>query len=572
MKWLLCLLPFVAYSDLLDDVRRVHAHLSIDDATSALNEAEMMIKKYPESVDAGMAWIEALAANGFEERAMNAWNALSVSHPELIQNRRLLEEICWGILKKGVQSTQFGVRLSSLVGAYLTRDARALPILLSMMRDSNAVVRSVAIQMSGQFCDAPLKDEIKRLMQEEKIWMVRLAVIQAAGALRMKELVPQLKAIIQSEKSTYEERGLSIEALLNIYEKISLEELKALAHSNRAGMRHLACSIAARFEVVEGKEIVFELIRDSNPQVRIAALNAVGLFYRHFTEKERLESLLSDAMKDADPSVAITASWAALLAQIPSGVENLEKWLNDEFAENRRLAAAAVATAGSYGVKLAGKTIESSQDRYVQVNLAIGLLGQAEETEKCCNLIFDFLLNEKRMWMWDQESNPLFKVLAVSKVRYIDHIPNYPEAVDQMTRLNLVSLLALADDPRAAPALKNFLQKRSWGITGVAAATLLQEGDDSSMEVVKELLNDSDPDVRLQASLVLAMMGRDESVLRDLQGAYGQASHERKLHILEALARISSPDSHSFLVGLLHEPFSILRVAAAAALIQTLNH
>jgi Ser/Thr protein kinase RdoA (MazF antagonist) len=67
------------------------------------------------------------------------------------------------------------------------------------------------------------------------------------------------------------------------------------------------------------------------------------------------------------------------------------------------------------------------------------------------------------------------------------------------------------------------------------------------------------------------MMGRDESVLADLQGAYGGASHERKLQILESLTRIGSVESHSFLVGLLKESFPVLKIAAAAALIQILN-
>lgn len=175
------------------------------------------------------------------------------------------------------------------------------------------------------------------------------------------------------------------------------------------------------------------------------------------------------------------------------------------------------------------------------------------------------------MWMWDTRPNPLFQILAPSQVRYVDHIPNYPEAIDQITRLNLVSYLAIVEDERALAALKSFLQKKTWGISGVAAATLLQEGDESALEIVRECLNDSDPNVQLQACLVLAMFGRDESVLSDLQKAYAGADHERKLHILEALGRIGTDQSYSFLIGCLREPFPILRVATAAALIQCLN-
>ena len=140
-----------------------------------------------------------------------------------------------------------------------------------------------------------------------------------------------------------------------------------------------------------------------------------------------------------------------------------------------------------------------------------------------------------------------------------------------MTRLNLVSVLALVEDPRAQDVLKSFLQNKSWGITGVAAATLLQEGDASAMDTVRSLLQDSDPNVRLQACLVLAMMGHDESVIIDLQKFYVDSDHERKLHILEAIGRIGRDESYSFLIGVLEEPFQILRVAAAAGLIQSAN-
>ena len=110
--------------------------------------------------------------------------------------------------------------LPLLIGTFLTRDIRAVPVLLRMMRDSNAVIRSVAVQMSTAYRDAPLKNEIARLMNEEKVWMVRLEVIKAAGMLRMKEMAPKLKTLIQSEKTTYEERQFAIASLLEIYRRV----------------------------------------------------------------------------------------------------------------------------------------------------------------------------------------------------------------------------------------------------------------------------------------------------------------------------------------------------------------
>ncbi len=565
MLWLLAA-ALIASSGLEEEgIRRVQAHLLIEDSQSALTEAEGLAGLYPDSLEVNKTLVEALAANGFEEQALDLWNQLTAKQPDLLYDRHLLEELAWGVLKKGTRSTQYGVRLASTIGAYLTRDTRAVPILLRMMRDSNAVIRSVAVQMSTAYRDAPLKDEITRLMRDERVWIVRLEVIKAAGMLKLKEMTPVLQALVQSEKTTFEERQIAITSLLEIYDQISLPEFMTLARSNRAGLRHLACSIAAHFEMAEAKDEVIRLIQDNNPAVRIAALNAFGLVYKG------KEADIAGALTDSDPAVAITASWAAYLIGSSRGEETMEKWLSDSLPENRRMAAAALAAVGGRGVKLSVKTMKESTDPYVKANIALGLLGQRVEVKVCCDLIYDFLENEKRMWMMDKKPNPLFEILAPSQVRHNDQIPNNPEAQDQMTRLNLVSLLALVEDPRALPALKTFLQRKSWGVSGVAAATLLHEGDDTALEVVKQLLNDSDANVRLQACLVLAMFGKDESVLRDLQGAYSGSDHERKLHILEALGRIGNAQSYSFLVGVLREPFPILRVAAAAALIQSVN-
>jgi len=573
MKYLVCLAILAAMAPPLEEegVRRVQAHLLIDDPASALQEAAELAAQYPDSRLAGGALIEALAAAKREEEALAVWTRLSAKYPDLIGDRHLLEELSWGVLKKGLDSTQNGVRLAALIGAYLTHDARAVPILQKMMRDSNAVIRTVAVQMSTSYQDAPLKDEIARLMDQEKIWVVRLEVIKAVGALKMREFAPKLKAIVQSERATYEERQLAIEALLHIYEKIAPGEMEILAKSNRAGMRHLACSIAAYFDMEEAKGEILRMIQDPHPDVRIAALNAFGLKYREKVPKKEAMEVLASVLSDPHPGVAITAGWAAMLIDPAVGSPVLEKWANDPVAENRRLAAAAITAVGGKGTALALSLLRASSDPYVKANLSIGLLGQRMETALCCDCLYDFLTQEKRMWMWDTRPNPLFQALAPSQVRHVDHIPNYPEAIDQMTRLNLVSLLSILEDPRAGDALKKFLQKRAWGITGVAAATLLQEGDESALEVVRGCLHDSDPNVRLQACLVLAMLGRDESVLSDLQGAYAGADHERKLHILEALGRIGTAHSFSFLLGVLREPFPILRVAAAAALIQCIN-
>src|SRR5690606_2790131 len=101
----------LAVSSIEDEgIRRIQAHLLIEDPHSALVDAEALASECPDSSEIQKILIEALAANGLEEEALKAWNRLTLKRPELLYERHLLEELAWGVLKKGTSSTQYGVR------------------------------------------------------------------------------------------------------------------------------------------------------------------------------------------------------------------------------------------------------------------------------------------------------------------------------------------------------------------------------------------------------------------------------------------------------------------------------
>jgi HEAT repeat protein len=119
--------------------------------------------------------------------------------------------------------------------------------------------------------------------------------------------------------------------------------------------------------------------------------------------------------------------------------------------------------------------------------------------------------------------------------------------------------------------VKSFLSCHEWGVTGAAAATLLQEGGEDSFSLIRELLQDPEENVKLQAALILAMFKHDPDATDVLMQSYQKADRDRKIHILEALGHIKDPRIAPFLVKVLQEPFQGLRVVAASALIQYLN-
>ena len=224
-------------------------------------------------------------------------------------------------------------------------------------------------------------------------------------------------------------------------------------------------------------------------------------------------------------------------------------------------------------MEIAKEHLRLSKDPYVRVNLALGLVGLREDLMVSCMAIAEQLRDEKSgLWMWDTSMNPVFRVLAPSRVRHVEQIANYPVIVDRLTRLDLLGLLSMLHYPQALDAVKSFLKTGQAQLVGAAAGTLIQELEEEGVAALKLLLEDPEQEVRLEAALILALWGKESSGVGVLLQAYPGVPRERKIQILEALGHSGDPSAVPFLLEVLGEPFQVLRIVAASALIQCLYH
>ncbi len=553
--------------------RRVSAHLLLHDPNSAVDEAKRARFLFPESKMLQVSLIRALCEKGDEIDAIEEWKRATLHFGIKPDERYLLEMLAWGVLNKGEDSTQPFVRLSSLLGACATHDARAVPLLLREMRGTNSWLRAVAVRLAAGFGDAPLRDEILRLFRTEKVWYVRLEVIKAIGQLQIGAAKSMLKELIAQPRTLTEERGYAILALVNMYEQVEPEDLKQLLHSKRAGLRELACHIVAHLELKDKLDELLPLLQDTSFEVRLAALNCLGLMRDAQNPRQDILEKIRPCLNDHTQQVAITAAWAVLLYGDKEGEKRLEKWVKDSEPQMCRLASAAVAFSGMQGLPLAKKLIRECDDSYVQVNLALGLIGLRQETKLASDVIYHLFSKEhKELWMWDNHLNPLFRTLSPSRVSHIEHIPHYPMVVDQLVKLDLLSVLSIMRYPKALDAVKGFLKNQTWGVSGAAAATLMEEGSDECLSLVERLLNDPDQKIRMQAAFIMAMLGGESSAVKVLQAVYPHMDREMKLYILEAIGHVGDPSSIPFLLNIFKEPFQVQRLVAASALIQCLYH
>ncbi len=548
-------------------LEKVRAHMQLRNFASAALSAEQGLINYPESKELRLALIEALSQKGDEIAAVSRALDPGGSFTESERNQ-MVEWLAWGAIGKAGLSNQLPIRMSTLVSAATTRDARALPLLSVHLTDSNSHLRSLAVRLVPLLGDKTLCNRLITMLDQEKVWYVRLELIRAIGQLRLREGEPKLREILSHKNTLAEERFAAVIALVSIYQSVSESEIVHLIASNRAGLRQLAAELILHFEMRSAGKQLIQLLSDSAADVRISALNALALLGAPEGAKDQIEQLL----KDSNPAVAITAAWCSLVTQNVKGEEFLARHLHCGNQEWARFAAGSIAHSGSAGTALAQREIMRTSDPYVRMNLALALIYQRKNLPLAKEMLWGSYNGESSaLWMWDSSKNPLFRVLEQSRVSHIDQIPSYPEAISGLTRLEILSILGALDFSDAQKGMKELLKNRSWYVAGGAAEALLQDGDQESRALALALLNDVDPKVRLQAALVLGFAGGEPGLATAvLIEGYQVADRETKMQIVRALGSLGDKQSIPFLLEVVSEPGSTLRTMAAGAIIECL--
>jgi len=569
-----CILVLIVSNITANDDRdrlssRINAHFTINDNQAAYQEAHQAIQSFPDSDILFCCYIQASARLGLERKMLAAWDKYAEYYPAQSLNRQLIEEMAWGVLNKAATSSSLVMRQMSLLAALFSQDTKGVKILHRGLEDSNYAIRALAVELSGHLPDAKLVNRIRILFHDEKTWLVRQKIIPAIGTMKIHELKPELKALIASDESLAEEKALAIKAILDLSDCLEREEVFKLAQSNRAGLRLLACEAITYFQSMRDLDLLFMLSKDFNPDVRLAALQAIGLL-RPQNEESKVLSIARERTQDANYQVVIAATWLLTLYEPQEGMNGFTSLIHLPQRDRRILAAAALKATGRYGAPLALKLFNTHFDPYVRLNLSIHLAGQRLSNQGVCSMLEEILENDNSKWCKFEVGH--FEAIATNRIFKNRESELTTEMEDQLVRLEILNLLAILKSINAQSAIRQFLTERPWQISGAAAILLLTEGDELAIELVCNLLDDPQYKVRLQAALVLSLWSQEESAIEVLEKSYLNSNQEQKCRILEAIARIGSMKSVPFLIEVLHEPSQTLRLVAALGVIQCLNH
>ncbi|MDX8430463.1 MAG: hypothetical protein SNF33_01460 [Candidatus Algichlamydia australiensis] len=550
---------------------KIEDHFILEDYARAEELLKWGYAHYSDSLILKKLELKQLSRTGRQREALEIWKKMPLLPDK--ERRHLLEELAWGTLVKGEDSQQFPSRYFALLGAFFTRDARATFYLQRALRSSNAALRSIAVQMVADYRDPVLIDEIIEMIESERNQNVRYALMQTVGRLKIYSVSQKLEQLLDGAREDLRMRGFITEALVHLYEDLSQERLYALLNSPRTAMRYLGARLIAYLDRSEEIPKLIDLLDDPSIDIRVIALCSLGEFSnKTLQDQKQLRDKLLLFSVDTNPHLALTASWLLLRTDPVAAQAPLHKLLYESHQKIRLLATSAITIAGEAGLPLLREALYNSPDEYVRLNSANGLLSLREETKTAKDEISHFLHKQTDQIMIDRYSHPIFSPIAPSLVRHSVQVARRPEMVDHQTRLSLISLLAIVNDPRAESLIKEFLLSQNLNIGMTATVTLMKEGSNEGLELIRNFLHDSNPKLRLQAALALAFLWQDPAALSVLTSLYEKVPYETKLVILEAVAGIGGMAQIPFLLERLEEPFLVLRIAASSALIQALHH
>jgi HEAT repeat protein len=393
---------------------------------------------------------------------------------------------------------------------------------------------------------------------------LRPELIRALAAHPNAENQRVLTQFLQRFDLTSTERRETAAALARQNAGVAEEDIERLITSESAGQRLLACCLVEEYGRDLGSIDLSPLVEDALPDIRLAALQAMRI------QRMPVKDVAARLCHDVDPCVRASAAWTLLFEGEEEGHHCLMKALRSPDPRLSHYAGLVLAHGGQEGAEMAAELLQRVRDPLARVNLALGMVGEGVERDQAIEALVESLQSRQERWCRFQRGACLS---GVSAQRLHAQELSLAQAVaeDLLTRLQVLGAVASVDPEAARAPLRQLLQGLQRQVAGQAGVQLLMEGDAQDLSLVRAMLDDPSPNVRVQAALLLAGLARDTTARVHLEAAYDQAPRETQERILESLGQLKDKASLPFLRSKVQEPFEGLRIIAASSILQVLN-
>lgn len=547
---------------------RIKYHLILKDFASACHEIDLALKEYPKNRDLLREQIHVYALAGLEKEVLDCSKNYFKSFDNNFEETALLEEVAWCILEQGINNTSPATRLAALQGAGSTRDARAHLYISSAFKDRCALIRAATCKLTSQLSYTEFSPYLLQLAEFDNSASVRKAALEALGALKETRIKTLILRKLKSADVSREERHVMAKTLATLEEKSPGSCFKGLISSKDPVLRCLGAEYAVYTRLKSSQKDLMILLDDKNYNVQIDVLHALAVLWPQWSCNEKDILKIRDLSYSKDRNLSLAACWVLSLCHPQEGLKLLQEKIENYCLHDRMLAIAVACALGLKAVPLLNDVLENKNlDSFAKLNAALALLRLRKENEKAVRWIENFFeTNEQSLGR--MEWGPL-KVYVPERLQSESSMPL--EFMDIATKLEIFNLLAIMKAPFVTGALKQCLESRLWGASGIATMVLLSEGEEHESELIeKAMALARTPQLKLQAALVLAFWGKSEEAFAPLLEAYEGAGRDIKERILGALGSIGSEKTVPFLARSLNEPAASLRVQAAASLLQVL--
>lgn len=534
---------------------RIEALLTIGDAQQALLELEPLLASDPDNRSLQRLEVLSLARKKEITPLLKAYKR----YHDLTKDdfdKKLLEEVAWAIILKASQSSSTYIRQEAYLAAFMTNDATGIPTCLKALNDPSEQMRLLATALTARAHDEVLQLQTHHAITHDSSSRVRLESISSVGATRYEGAKETLLGILEAKNIDTDEKAAAIAALSNITKEIDATLIANLIKSDRASLRMLACELVLSHYDDKHVSSLFPLMHDTVFDVRLAAIQCIGVVGGKPTNDD-MKRLLSHK----DIKTQILANWLSLVVGYNEmqAVRAMRKFLVLEDRSLRLFTAGAIAHTGQH-IKHFSDSF--TDDPLVRMNLAIGFIWQRMDVARASGHLLAALKDRARL-SWN--SVGIISYVGPSTASHAGGLARLPESEDLLCRLELYSILATCNTLSIHEPLKAFLKDRTWGISGQSACLMMQEGL-ICFDELRQLLQSS-PEIALQAAFILAYYAQDDDALKVLIHAFSSSPRQMKEYILYAIATIGTKSALPFFVQVLNEPFESLRVSAARGIL-----
>ena len=572
---LLCFTCYLQATELFSEdlfEKKVRAHIAIGDIQTSIKILSTAPIRSKKILELELEAYAALCDEGALIQSLKAFDTLFPDEKDL--SMRTLDTVCWSIIKKACKSSSIPTRYEGLLAAFLAQDAKGIAQLYNGFSDSSLILRNFCTHLAKYMRDDHILEKVHDIFLNDPSFEAKILAIQAIGSTRFENAKEELFSIFEKEL-TREEKGNAILAFVEMDTDVSSMVIEKIYKSPHASLRMLSLELILSHLKTDCIRFVIELTNDATLDVRIQALQTLGVLCQaDLKEFHDIQNLAEKFATSDEAYVSLSSLWILLrncsLESTYSICERFKKWINSENPQTRLYAIAALCHAGPSALPLLKEIATHSNDPYAALNASLALLKYQKEKDLVKHTLIkslDTLIDRIGMREFG-----IFSAIGPSHQTHDPLTPRCPETEDLMTRLRLVETLAICDEKIAQDKVLHMLSEKTWGVSANAMALLLQEGPLSSLDLIKPLLYDPSPSISLQAALFLSSTTQDKDALSVLVQQYKSAPIETKEMILFALGQMHSPEAIGFLRQVLVDRSQILRIKAATAILQCINH